>query len=137
MTRHRREAYSCEALAWDPGSARTWLLGSGRADTPRMALRWLTGQAVRIARALDPEPGGAFPTCALREIHPSFPTPGSTLRAWAHDMWAHGEHMELLKRGVPVRISTVGPDRIMGAGELDVCYVLSGRVVDSGRNDGS
>lgn len=122
-------SYACEAVALAPGSAGTWLLGRDEAGTPRLAVRWLRGQAIRIARALDPEPGGAIPGCALHEVAPIFPTPGSELRAWAYDTWDQGVQMERLKAGMPVRISVCGPDRIIGVGDRDIRYVLTSRPV--------
>ncbi|MFJ2818849.1 hypothetical protein [Streptomyces sp. NPDC087294] len=62
------------------------LLATFRSISPKLALRWLSGEALRIADRLDPQPTGTpwvSPLMhAFRLVKPGCPT---ELRAWATD----------------------------------------------------
>ncbi|MEU9847461.1 hypothetical protein [Streptomyces sp. NPDC047985] len=81
------------------GDSRTTVqLGGALVGSPRLALRWLRGQAVRITNGLDPKPGTPWiPPYVLRPGQPPLLAPTrppatvpafdapTELRAWAAD----------------------------------------------------
>ncbi|MFF3733951.1 hypothetical protein ACFYXM_27510 [Streptomyces sp. NPDC002476] len=110
------------------GDGRTTVqLGRTVAATPRLALRWLRGQAVRIANGLDPEPGTPWiPPYVLRPApaplprtcactpYPITPYPApdapTDLRAWAADDELQAEALHRLATGTG--ISFVARDEV-------------------------
>ncbi|GAB3956783.1 hypothetical protein [Streptomyces sparsus] len=77
-----RIAPSCwaEALAYLPAEHRTIPLGTRRATTPRLALRWLRHRAAHIADQLDPWEAGP-------------------VRQWLHDHAEHEHALAILAQG--------------------------------------
>ncbi|MFJ1640791.1 hypothetical protein [Streptomyces sp. NPDC088256] len=79
-----RYKFLTEVHAGDDRS--TIYLGGTLAASPRLALRWLRGQADRLANGLDPDPGSPWiPPGALRPVSLADPHVPSELRAWAND----------------------------------------------------
>ena len=108
------DGYWCTVTAWPGDLSREICLGGYRATTPRFAVRWLRGQAARIADALDPQPGHAWAhgeaARALRRLPDWLPDhspgPGHMLREWQHDHPAHEQIMANLFDGRPFALTT-------------------------------
>ncbi|MEU3652000.1 hypothetical protein AB0E67_03970 [Streptomyces sp. NPDC032161] len=83
------------------GDARTtFYLGGVLVASPRLALRWLRGQAERLANGLDPDPGTPWISrAALRAAPSSGPDAPAELRAWAADDEHQGEALHRLATG--------------------------------------
>lgn len=63
------------------------LLGTRQTTSPERALRWLCGQARRIADGLDPDPGMAWvPRNAIVQIADTAPDAPAELRRWCGDL---------------------------------------------------
>ncbi|MPY53464.1 hypothetical protein [Streptomyces acidicola] len=119
----------CQSIVRSP-DAGEWFLGGYQAASPRLAVRWLRGQAARLANALDPQPGcGSLPHGCLREVSANAPNPGRIFREWAEDFPHQEKQMQTLAGGHLVSINAGGPDRIFGLSGTDVFYSLSARPV--------
>ncbi|MFI9628732.1 hypothetical protein [Streptomyces sp. NPDC052042] len=83
------------------GDARTTVhLGGVLVASPRLALRWLRGQAERLANGLDPDPGTPWvPRTALRAVPASEPDAPAELRGWATDDECQGDALHRLASG--------------------------------------
>ncbi|MFE7425970.1 MULTISPECIES: hypothetical protein [unclassified Streptomyces] len=83
------------------GDARTTVhLGGALVASPRLALRWLRGQAERLANGLDPDPGAPWiPRAALRAVPPAERDAPAELRAWAADDKCRGEALDRIASG--------------------------------------
>jgi hypothetical protein len=129
--REVHDGYGCEVMARGPDMCREWMLGDYRAGTPRLALRWLRGQACRLADALDPSPGhGPFPVESLRLIDPSGPpNPGRVFREWLNDLRCQEQQLSALVAGRHISVNAGGPDRVCGWRDTDVLYSLSCRPI--------
>ncbi|MEV0847863.1 hypothetical protein AB0J21_18665 [Streptomyces sp. NPDC049954] len=93
-------AYVAETYAGDVGTA--VLLGGTLTNSPRLALRWLTGRARRMARALAPDPCAATwcPPGALRPTgHRHARDAPARLLAWAESVQEHEEVLRHLVTG--------------------------------------
>ncbi|GAB2919184.1 hypothetical protein [Streptomyces mayteni] len=127
-----RVGYWCEVTVVMPARPpRVWALGCHLAGTPRLALRWLRGQAARLARALDPspEPSGPFPAGVLHPVPPATPNPGRVFGDWLDDVQAQERQLEALKAGQLVVITAGSRDRVAGeAGEFELRYRLTARI---------
>ncbi|GAB3107760.1 hypothetical protein GCM10027160_04820 [Streptomyces calidiresistens] len=122
------DGYRCESVVRSPEAGAEWLLGSHRADTPSEAMRWLRRQAVRLVRALDPEPGACpFPAGALHPADPGASHVGSVFRDWLDDI-AHQEvQREALASGRYVCATAGMPDQVVGSGAAYLYVSLSCR----------
>ncbi|MBW1596489.1 hypothetical protein [Streptomyces sp. JJ38] len=99
------DGYLCSALALPVATGHEIVLGRHRAWTPRLALRWLQGQAGRLADALDPVPGhGPFPAWVLRPVPTDAPDPGGVIRAWLRDHQRQSEQLASLRAGDHVSV---------------------------------
>lgn len=106
-------AYWCEVLAEGEvyGTRETvpYVLGAFQTISPKLALRWLQGEAARIAERLDPDPEccpWAKPWMCLDTVPvPDCPT---ELRFWALDAEERQAARDQLKDGAP--LSVVIPD---------------------------
>ncbi|WP_130799550.1 hypothetical protein [Streptomyces otsuchiensis] len=113
-----------------PDAAAEWHLGGAWTATPASALVWMRGQARRLAEALDPEPGsGPYPRACLRPADAAGWSPGRTFREWVEDADYQSVQLSALTKGRPISVNTRGPDRICGAGDVEVFYSLSARRV--------
>ncbi|WP_340561917.1 hypothetical protein [Streptomyces sp. GSL17-111] len=97
------------------------VLGRHRAWTPRLAVRWLRGQAARLADALDPVPGRVpFPAGVLRPVLDGSPDPGGVLRAWLADHALQEEQLASLRSGRRVGVT---------ARDAELLYSLSAQPI--------
>ncbi|MCS0636996.1 hypothetical protein NX801_15265 [Streptomyces sp. LP05-1] len=113
--------YWCEAVAEGPvystGRIVTYVLGSWQTFSPVLALRWLRGEARRIADRLDPDPAcSGWVTEAMRRPVVPVPDCPAELRVWAADMDDQRAARERIKAGEPLVV--VVPD-------ADCRYTLS------------
>lgn len=100
-------AYLAEVTAEGParGKLVCFKLGSVSAPSRRLALRWLRGQAHRIADGLDPNPDARWLSAApgalvpLPNMRTDVPT---ELRRWGADDQAHEDALAQLAAGEPV-----------------------------------
>lgn len=89
-------------------------LGAYMAPSPRLAIRWLQGQATRLVTALDPQPGVGWAVGgaerALRKLPDSmprdWPDPGQRLTKWLSDERQHEEIKSALSAGHPFTMTT-------------------------------
>jgi hypothetical protein len=108
------DGYWCELSAWPGDLSQEFCLGNCWAKTPRLAVRWLRDQAVRLASALDPQPGEGWARGeaaeALRQLPDQLPyglpDPGVMLRAWEKDWQAHEQVMADLLDGCRFLLTT-------------------------------
>ncbi|MFE0699386.1 hypothetical protein [Streptomyces sp. NPDC058872] len=122
------EGYWCEFVARSSVDGREWFLGGYRANSPRLAIRWLRGRAHRLANALDPIPGvGPLPPECLHLASAESPNPGNIFRKWAMDMHHQGKQMNALANGRSISINAGGPDRIFGLAHTDLFLSLTCR----------
>ncbi|MGA5429085.1 hypothetical protein ACPCVL_20115 [Streptomyces koyangensis] len=92
--------YLAEAYGGD--GARSLCLGGTVAPTRCLALRWLRGQAFRIADGLDPGPDRAWaPPGTLWPAPHSGPDAPTQLRAWAANMGLQEVASRRLADGMP------------------------------------
>ncbi|WP_202442189.1 MULTISPECIES: hypothetical protein [unclassified Streptomyces] len=107
-------AYWCEVLAEGEvyGTRETvpYVLGTFQTISPKLALRWLQGEAERIADRLDPDPERSpwvKPWMRVDTVpKPDCPT---EFRFWSLDPEEHQAARDQLKEGAP--FSTVIPDK--------------------------
>lgn len=127
------DGYWCEAIARSSDAGREWALGGYRANSPRLAMRWLRGQAARLANALDPVPGvGPIPTTCLREVGEVRHSPGRAFREWLADHPYQGIQASALVSGRHISVNAGGPDGFFGDADADVFYFLSARPISIG-----
>ncbi|MEV6393968.1 hypothetical protein AB0M39_04170 [Streptomyces sp. NPDC051907] len=91
--------YVAEVYAGD--AATTVYLGGVVAPSRRLALRWLRGQALRCAGALDPDPYAAWiPPLALQPVTHAERDAPAELRAWADDNSHQDDALRQLAEGL-------------------------------------
>ncbi|MFJ6215593.1 hypothetical protein ACIQGZ_20020 [Streptomyces sp. NPDC092296] len=86
-----------------PGRVVRIVLGERTAANRRLALRWLRGQAHRIADGLDPGPAGIVGTCVNRTPN-GLPDVPQQLRDWCTDDDRQAAALAQLTRGEPVAL---------------------------------
>ncbi|MBB1246629.1 hypothetical protein GL263_24210 [Streptomyces durbertensis] len=126
------DGYWCEAVVRSPEAEGEWLLGTHLARSPAEAMRWLRAQAERIARALDPLPGGGgpFPPTALHAGDKAGAHVGHVLREWLDDRTYQETQRRALEEGRHISANAGAPDRVAGArDEAQVYYSLSCRPI--------
>jgi hypothetical protein len=109
--------YWCGVSAWPGDLSREIYLGGYWATTPRLAVRWLRGQAARLAYALDPQPGEGWAQgeavqglIRMPDFLPDgWPDPGHALRRWLNDSQRHETVMDGLRIGRPFQLSVHDP----------------------------
>lgn len=129
MTAHS-DGYWCEAVAHSHGCGRGWMLSGHLAHSPRLAMRWLRGQADRLANALDPVPGvGPLPASCLRQVDETSFTAatGSFFREWRADDRHQEVQLSALTSGRCVSVSSAVLDTPFGAADAEVLFCLSAR----------
>ncbi|MET9656697.1 hypothetical protein [Streptomyces sp. NPDC006510] len=90
--------FIAEAYAGDDRT--TVYLGRILVATPRLALRWLRGQADRLASGLDPDPDAPWvPRAVLRTVPPCVADAPTELRAWAGDDERQDDALQRLATG--------------------------------------
>ncbi|MFJ1611751.1 hypothetical protein [Streptomyces sp. NPDC088249] len=93
-----QDQYLAEAYAGDDRT--TVYLGGVLVATPRLALRWLRGQAERLASGLDPDPGALWiPRSVCERALRSAADAPAELRAWAVDDERQDEALQRLAMG--------------------------------------
>ncbi|MER8230453.1 hypothetical protein [Streptomyces sp. NPDC094049] len=114
-------AYVGEVYAVGP-IAGTWLpttysLGRFESISPKLVLRWLRGEALRLADRLDPDPArvARLPPFTYR-VAPPGPHCADALRDWATGEDAAVHARETLRIRSPLRLTFT---------DLDCAYILS------------
>ncbi len=98
----RAVRYRCELSAGPLDRSALITLGRHYALTPRLAVRWMSAQAERVARALDPDPEARWAgVTVLRPVEDGRPDPGGTMRRWARDMDERENALAVLRQGWP------------------------------------
>lgn len=129
--------YWCQLVVRVPESEAEWFLGGALVPTPRLAVRWLRGQAERVSGALYPDPlASQYPRVCLRSV----PAEGGA-GVWPIDP-AHWENTCRIERmlaallvGEPVVVVHTVADRFAGSGDVRVRYE-SPRESDAGQRVG-
>ncbi len=99
--------YRCEVLAeglvYGTGETAPYVLGTFQTISPVLALRWLRGEARRIADRLDPDPQrSAWVRPTMRRAVVPVPDCPAELRAWAAGPEGPRAAREHLKAGHPL-----------------------------------
>ncbi|MCS0634609.1 hypothetical protein NX801_02810 [Streptomyces sp. LP05-1] len=107
--------YWCEVAAEGPvystGRVVRYVLGTWQTLSPVLALRWLRGEARRIADRLDPDPAcAAWVTEAMRQPVTPVPDCPAELRVWAADPADQRAARAHLKAGVPLTVTVPDTD---------------------------
>jgi hypothetical protein len=102
-----RRRFWCELSATPPDQSSRIVLGSYRAPTPRLAVRWMRGQAERVARALDPDSDASWlPSGCAHMVSPGDSNPGRVMREWARSLHEEEEALAMLREGWPYTLAT-------------------------------
>ncbi|MGW7353968.1 hypothetical protein [Streptomyces sp. NPDC054784] len=100
--------YCAEVRAQGPvygtGEYAEYVVATCRTLSPVLALRWLRGQAVRVADLLDPDPTTSPWVRPGMRTDTTTPVPDcpTELRAWAADLTAQYEARRQLRDGFPL-----------------------------------
>ncbi|MDT9681474.1 hypothetical protein RND61_05215 [Streptomyces sp. TRM76323] len=99
--------YGCEVRAEGPvygtGETAQYVLGTFQTISPVLALRWLRGEALRIADRLDPDPNrSAWVRPAMRQGTAAAPDCPTELRVWADGLEEQRAAREGIKGGDPL-----------------------------------
>lgn len=100
-----------EGPVYGTGETLQYVLGTFQTFSPVLVIRWLRGEAVRIADRLDPDPGRSpwFPTPTGCEAAPVHDAP-TELRMWATRSEGEREAREHIKGGHPLFVTATDPD---------------------------
>lgn len=91
-----------EGPVYGTGETVQHVLGTTQSISPVLALRWLRGEALRIADRLDPDPlRSMWVQPAIRAATVPVPDCPAELRAWATDPDGQREAREHIKDGRP------------------------------------
>ncbi|MFJ6724605.1 hypothetical protein ACIQPQ_06755 [Streptomyces sp. NPDC091281] len=82
-------------------------MSTSRSISPVLAIRWLRGEALRIADRLDPDPSHSPWLKRTPTPEPDAPT---TLRTWANDPTTERRARDHLKNGHPLHVTAPDPD---------------------------
>lgn len=103
LTPPARNGLWCECTLAEPGAtgAREWLIAGYAAPSPRLAVRWLSSQAARLADLIDPPPDAPWaPARALRlDVSDAPLDPATALRAWPADTAEHDQALTAMRDG--------------------------------------
>ncbi|MGW8450468.1 hypothetical protein ACWGLO_03120 [Streptomyces niveus] len=103
LRRLDRAPYIAELYAGDAATA--VYLGGIATPSRRLALRWLRGQALRFADALDPDPHAEWmPPRVLQRVGHTDRDPAGELRAWANSISDQDQALQRLADGLPYRL---------------------------------
>ncbi|MYU21344.1 hypothetical protein [Streptomyces sp. SID8352] len=113
--------YWAEVVARGPvcgtGESARHVLGTFRTLSPVLALRWLRGQARRIADRIDPDPARSeWAGRVVRATARSEPDCPAELRRWAGDVAGERAARERVKGGRPLSVTFA---------DLDCAYTLT------------
>ncbi|MFJ9816146.1 hypothetical protein ACIRU3_12935 [Streptomyces sp. NPDC101151] len=87
------------------GETVPYMLGSFQTISPVLVLRWLRGQALRVADLLDPTPErSAWVQPSMRVTTVVAPDGPALLRAWAADRKRERDEREHIKDGYPLAV---------------------------------
>lgn len=119
-----RNGLWCECTLAEPGApgAREWLLAGYAAPSPRLAVRWISSQAPRLADLIDPPLDTPWvPTRALRPVALDSPLdPATALRAWPTDVAEHDQALTAMRDGALYAFTVT---------DLRLRYALSARPI--------
>ncbi|WP_405671371.1 hypothetical protein [Streptomyces sp. NBC_01530] len=106
-----------EGRVYGMGETVPYVLGTFESISPVLVLRWLRGEALRIAERLDPDPAHSrwFPARTECEAAPVHDAP-TELRTWAADPEEEREARGHIKGGHPLFVT---------ASDADCTYTLS------------
>lgn len=110
MTGSRRpiRAYRCEVFkeerAYGEGVTVPDVLATSQTISPKLALRWLRGQAQHIADRLDPGHSAVWQQQTGHYFHVPAPTCPAQLRAWCEDAREQQTAREQLDNGSPATL---------------------------------
>ncbi|MFF0001279.1 hypothetical protein [Streptomyces avermitilis] len=108
-TAPRPVGYRCEALATTLNDKRAVVLAAHNAGSPRLAARWLKGQAEQLARRLDPDPFApwlhAAPLVLTGDTHAA-----DVLRTWVRDPAKYADALQKLAARVSYNLTVTDSD---------------------------
>ncbi|GAA1188444.1 hypothetical protein GCM10009654_52520 [Streptomyces hebeiensis] len=100
--------YTATVIGEGPANGRSVrvVLGTLKTISPKLALRWLRGQAHRIADRLDPAPGTPWAVGSIvRRVPAGLPDAPDELRRWCDDVDAQRAAWQQLMHGMPVTVN--------------------------------
>ncbi|KAB1141414.1 hypothetical protein F7R91_32855 [Streptomyces luteolifulvus] len=105
----RLVGYRCEALATPLEGKRAVVIAAHNARSPRLAARWLQGQAEHLARHLDPDPFAAWlhtaPLVISGDTHAA-----DVLRTWVRDPDKYADAMQKLAARISYNLTVTDSD---------------------------
>lgn len=101
-------AYWCEVVAegevYGTSRSTAFVLGTFSTISPKLALRWLHGEADRIADGLDPDPERSAWVEPWMCVNPGVPDCPTKLRAWIGDRGERQAARDQLAEGAPLSV---------------------------------
>ena len=101
-------AYWCEVFAegqvYGTGETAAFVMGTFGSISPKLALRWLRGQAARIANGLDPDPEQATWAESWMRVDSPAPDCPTALRTWIGDLGEQQAARAQLADGAPLSV---------------------------------
>ncbi|MGW8876404.1 hypothetical protein [Streptomyces mirabilis] len=108
-TAPRSIGYRCEALATPLDGKRAVVLAAHNVRSPRLAARWLQGQAERLARHLDPDPFAPW-LHAAPLVLTGDTRAADVLRTWVRDPVKYADAIQKLAARVSYNLTVTDSD---------------------------
>lgn len=108
-TSYRLVGYRCEALATPLNDRRAVALAAHHARSPRLAARWLRGQAERLARHLDPDPFAPW-LHAAPLVLTGDTRAADVLRTWVRDPIKYADAIQKLAARISYHLTVTDSD---------------------------
>ncbi|MFJ3498347.1 hypothetical protein ACIPPJ_32820 [Streptomyces sp. NPDC086091] len=102
-----RAEVRAEGPVYGTGEHTHYVFSTSQSISPVLAIRWLRGEALRIADRLDPDPSHSPWLKRTATAEADAPT---TLRTWANDPTTERRARDHIKNGHPLHVTAPDPD---------------------------
>ncbi|NJP65729.1 hypothetical protein [Streptomyces spiramenti] len=117
------DGYWAEVKVRSPDAGGEWYLAGAWFGAASAAVDWLHGEAERLAAVLE-----SFES--EQSVQSGYSSPVSAVfREWAADEAFRVVQCAALADGQPISANARGPDRVCGAGNVEVLYSLAARPI--------